>query len=141
MATAQTLLNEAQQRLRDTNARIWTRAELLDYLNEGYRRLCLEASLPGFLAYDFPPRWPYGVTAHWERDQVAPARAWVPFLRFSTGVYIASYRWEIEHLIGTAVTASKACIARTEGSWEAKLYVRDPENCRGVPNLASPARI
>jgi len=57
MATAQTLLNEAQQRLRDTNARIWTRAELLDYLNEGYRRLCLEASLPGFLAYDFPPRW------------------------------------------------------------------------------------
>lgn len=122
MATAQTLLNEAQQRLRDTNARIWTRAELLDYLNEGYRRLCLEASLPGFLAYNTPPRWPYGVTAHWERDQVAPARAWVPFLRFSTGVYIASYRWEIEHLAGTTPSASKACIT---APWEFIYEVTD----------------
>lgn len=108
MDTVSAILTLAQRYLHDDGT-LWTRTELLSYLNEGYTRLLAETNaIRRFKAYDMPSRTHYAVTFAWEA-QYAPsdARTWtLQAQHFSLGPLLATYPWEVEHCDGATPTAS-----------------------------------
>ena len=116
MSTVTTILDECEQRLHDPSNKIWSRAELLGYLNEAQRELSVQSNLLASLAaYDSPGRWGYAASQPWEVEQVRPARAWLPFLRGPDAKSRSTGQWEIEFIDGRTPTTSVAGITQP---WE-----------------------
>lgn len=68
--TVASLIDQITERLGD-NASVASRAEILDWLTDGYGRLVREAATPCMLeAHDIPPKVSYAVTYEWERQYV-----------------------------------------------------------------------
>jgi len=116
LSTVATILDECEQRLHDPSNKIWSRAELLGYLNESNREIAIRSNLLAALAaYDSPGRWGYAASQPWEVEQVRHSRAWLPFLRGQDARSRSTGQWEIEVLDGRTPTTSVAGITQP---WE-----------------------
>lgn len=118
MATAASILDDAQVYLHDDGT-IWSRAELLDYLNDGYKRLLTEtAAIRALRCLDVPPRYTYTVSYPWERQHhLGDSHQWT-WPTITEGDYAATYRWEIEQLVGATPSNGEAACTQ---AWE-RLY-------------------
>lgn len=118
MDTAAAILDAAQVYLHDDGT-IWSRAELLDYLNDGYKRLLTETTaIRALLCLDVPPRYPFVITHPWERQQHSGRdRQWT-WATMTEGGYECTHRWEIEHLAGGIPADGEAACTQ---AWE-RLY-------------------
>lgn len=124
MTTAGTILDQCYYYLHD-DATVWSRAELLDYLNQGYRKALLETNAcRGLTALATPPRPYVSITYPWERQYArgiyyewSYSNPALPGLR-------CCYQWEIEHHVGTPAS----CGVNYTSPWE-RVYSDD-----GVPD-------
>ena len=106
MATVSSILDKALEYLHDDGT-IWTRTELLDYLNEGYRQLLVRTrAARNLVALDVPPRPQYAITYPWERqfvDGTIHEWTWADNLNGTR----ACYAWEVEQELGMTPTTSE----------------------------------
>lgn len=108
MATFDTILDQAQERLHD-NGSIWTRTELLRWGNDGYREfLAKSRCVRRITLIDVPPRYAYTYCHDWESrfTEQGPARRmlWPSLDR----AYACTGQWEAERLEGVTPTNSQA---------------------------------
>lgn len=109
MATAGAILDDALIYLHDDGT-IWTRTELLDYLNQGYRNLLLQTKAArNLVAFDVPPRPAWSISQPWERQHVSILGSvhewsWADAANGSR----SSYEWEAEAELGITPTASES---------------------------------
>ncbi len=106
MSTASVILDRVQEYLHD-NATIWTRAELLRWLNDGYERLLSGSRCVRRFTYiDLPPRYAMTYCHEWESrftDQGPSKRmTWAAL----DGRYACTNQWEAEQLEGVTPTDS-----------------------------------
>ena len=119
MTTAAEILDSAYIYLHDDGT-LWSRPELLAYLNDGYRRFLVESTaIRRLTAMTTPPRYRSSVSYPWER-QYAPEPAWEwTWQDPARGGVACTYQWEIEENAGATPTASfMACTH----PWE-RIYV------------------
>ena len=93
------ILDQVQERLHDGGV-IWSRAELLDWLNDGYRQMLAEshcAVRP--VVFEVPPHTAWAGTYEWE-DAHAPGTFRV--LTRASQIYTVTHTWELQHLEGIA---------------------------------------
>lgn len=114
MATVESILDDVQSNLHDDGS-VWRRAELLRWLNDGYRQLLAQAHpVTRPFQIDVPGRTAWSATFEWE-DRHAQGT----FRRFTTPMQNAhsqgTYRWETEALAGIEPTNSYDCITQL---WE-----------------------
>lgn len=109
METCEAILDKVQEFLHD-EASIWTRAELLRWLNDGYRQLV--ASTGGvrrFFVFDVPPRTTWVGSFEWE-DRHSPGT----FRKFTksalSGTMECTFQWEVEMLEGLTPTNSNNAV-------------------------------
>ena len=118
MATAASILDDAQVYLHDDGT-IWSRAELLDYLNDGYKRLLTETSaIRTIRCLDVPPRYTYVISHPWERQQILGQSHQWTWPTLTEAQYACAYRWEIEQLAGATPSNGEAACTQ---AWE-RLY-------------------
>lgn len=113
-ATVKTELDKIQTRLHD-QAVLWTRAELLRWFNDGYRRLVAESeAVRRFFVFNVPPRSAGSGTYDWEQRHAGGT-----FRKFAKtalgGAVVCSYQWEVEALEGISPTAANPCFTQL---WE-----------------------
>lgn len=108
MATAASILDDAQAYLHDPSSIIWTRAELLDYLNHGYNRLLVQTKAARHLiGLDVPPRPQWAISHPWERQYVTGSvHEWL-WADNGSGSR-SSYEWEAEQELAFTPTASES---------------------------------
>lgn len=123
MGHVKDILDRAQRWLHDAepigfDGTIWTRAELLDWLHDGYRRLLAESQATRrFHVLDVPGRFAVSMTQEWEaRCAVKVGTFWRWTHAAATGGYAASSFFEVEQLEGTCPT-TRASEAVTQ-PWE-----------------------
>lgn len=108
-------LDLVQQKLHDNGA-IWSRTELLRWINSGYRELLSRSgAFSRLLPLDVPGRHSYAVTYPWETRHTSGGTWWFPMLACYAGTRQATAQWEVEHLDG--VTPSAALVGLTM-QWE-----------------------
>jgi hypothetical protein len=114
------LLDQAQSHLHDDGV-IWTRTELLEWLNDGYRKMLSESqAVIRPFQYDLPPRSTFAGTYEWE--DVSDGT----FQRFTRPLrqYATTFEWEVEHLEGA--TAPENSYPAVTQLWET--YLTDDTN-------------
>jgi hypothetical protein len=95
MSTVSEDLDWVQRRLHDSGT-IWTRAELLDWYNSGYRNLCWQTkAVRRFQYYDLPPRYAFTQTFDWETQFTNHAPARVMTHTFHDRTYACTSVWEV----------------------------------------------
>lgn len=94
-------LNWVQTILQDTptpgdDGSLWTRAELLDAYNAGYRHLLTQSqAVRRFTALDIPGRFTWAITHDWEARYTQGGTFWQWSWAAQNGRYAASALWEI----------------------------------------------
>ena len=106
MVLAAEILDTAQEYLHDDGT-LWTRAELLDYLNDACRRALTETkAIRALTIVPVPPRLSASLSYAWERQYTeVPCSVWTWEARVG-GDLATAYAWEVEHLAGMATPAS-----------------------------------
>jgi hypothetical protein len=116
--TASVILDKAQKYLHDTGT-IWSREELLGYLNHGYMRLLAESDgLRRLAAYETPARSLVSITHPWERQYAHDfyRDAWtMRSMHSEVGEVRCTYAWEVQHNDGGTVSSSEN---NSTQSWE-----------------------
>lgn len=122
MVSVSSILDKAQRYLHDDTEALWTRAELLEYLNHGQMRLLTETeAIRRLVAYNIPSRVNMSFTHPWESQYGDPSsRSWT----FGTqhillGPLRCTYAWEVEHNDGA--TPTNSANAATQ-QWERILF-------------------
>ena len=116
MATVKTLLDRAQRHLADAqtigeDGVIWTRAELLAWLRDGYRTfLARTEAAKRFVVLPVPPRHSFSITYPWEQRHVqgGTLRHWT-FTSFD-GRRQTTTLWELESREGLTPQTHHTCI-------------------------------
>jgi len=108
-------LDLIQARLHDGGT-VWTRAELLNWYNDGYYQLCWQSgAIRRLQFYDLPPRFAYTHTFEWETQftQHGPSRCigW----SFHDRTYRCTSYWEVSLITGHVPAASLPGITQ---DWE-----------------------
>ena len=123
MATVKTILDRAQRWLHDAetigdDGTLWSRQELLDWLNDGYRQLLAQSQATRrFHVLDVPGRFACTHTQEWEaRFAVKVGTFWRWTHAAATGGYACSSFFEGEQLEGMSPT-TRASEAVTQ-PWE-----------------------
>jgi hypothetical protein len=123
MPQVQDILDHAQRWLHDAetigeDGTLWTRAELLDWLNDAYRALLAQSQATRrFHVLDVPGRFACTMTQEWEaRFAVKAGTFWRWTHAAATGGYAACSFWEAEQLEGISPT-TRASEAVTQ-PWE-----------------------
>ena len=115
MATIETILDQAQEKLHDSGT-LWSRNELLRWFNNGYEEfLRVSACVRRFAMIDVPPRYAFTYTHEWEVrfTNQGPSRMMAfPALNAKRR---CTALWEVQHLEG--VTPSAARVGLTQ-DWE-----------------------
>ena len=113
MATCETLIDQCQERLHDDGT-LWTRDELLDWLNDGYRQLLSQAhACVRPVIFDVPPRVAWAGSQDWEDSSNKGT-----FQRFTRGgqQIQPTHDWELEFLEG--ITPTSGDTYAVTGLWE-----------------------
>lgn len=85
---------------------IWSRAELLNYLNDGYRALLTQSqAVLRFTALPVPGTFTYSTTQDWEARYANGGTVYTWTWQADTGGYAASSLWEVEQLEGVQPTS------------------------------------
>lgn len=106
MTTVATELDNIQSRLHDSGT-LWSRAELLRWLNDAYRQLLAQsAAFTRILPLDVPGRHTYACSFQWE-DRHVTGTYWFPLLPNYGNTRHATSTWEVEFLEGLTPTASR----------------------------------
>lgn len=119
MATIESDLDRCQRFLGDASTigedgQIWTRAELLDWYQDGYRQLLLQSQgTRRWTVLPIPPRWTASGTQPWE-SRFAWGGTWWQWTHQALG-YGASSLWEVETLEGLTPTAASEGLSH---GWE-----------------------
>lgn len=122
MPTVETLLDEAQSRLHDGGA-VWPRAELLRYLNDGYRELLAKSqAVRQWRTLDLPGRVAYSVTYEWEARYANGATVRKLSRTALAGSRQATALWEVQALAGAMPTASLGGLTQ---EWERAFVTSD----------------
>jgi hypothetical protein len=123
MPQVQDILDHAQRWLHDAepigdDGTLWTRQELLDWLQDGYRALLAQSQATRrFHVLDVPGRFACTMTQPWEaRFAVKEGTFWQWAHTANSGGYACSSFWEVEQLEGIAPT-TRASEAGTQ-PWE-----------------------
>lgn len=112
--TIGTIIDQAQEFLHDSGA-IWTRAELLNWANDGYRQLLARShAVVRPFQIDVPGRTAWSGTQEWE-DRHGSGTFRVFTFQVESASVSATYKWEAEFLAGLTPTDSGDCIAQL---WE-----------------------
>lgn len=124
MELCETILDKCQEFLHDSAA-LWTRAELLRWLNDGYRQLVSQShGVKRFFIFDVPPRTTYAGAFEWE-DRHGPGT----FRKFTkaalSGSVECTYQWEVEFLEGLTPTNSNNAVTHL---WELAYVGSDIDN-------------
>lgn len=122
MATAQALLDTAREYLHDETALIWTEAELLDYCNDGFRRLVgASGAIRALAVVTVPPRLAATTTHPWEAQYApTPTDVWTWGGHWH-GEIATGFLWEIEQAAGATPANSPGAVTQP---WE-KVYAED----------------
>lgn len=92
------ILDKVQEKLHDDGV-IWTRTELLEWVNDGYRQMLAQSqAVQRPYQYDLPPRCAYAGTQEWEDVAKGTFQRFTKLIRNLS----ATYEWEIEHIEGVA---------------------------------------
>ena len=110
MPTAADLLDDVQRFLQDTttpgsDGALWTRADLLESLNDAYRELLTKSqAVRRYTILDVPGRFSSTGTSNWEARYAAGGsyRKWT----WSAIGYECSSMWEVQHLEGVTPLTS-----------------------------------
>jgi hypothetical protein len=106
MITVGDELTTIRTRLHDDGA-IWSDAELLRFINDGYREILAKSqAFSRLLPLDVPGRHTYAVSYPWETRHTSGGTWWLPMLACYAGTRQATSQWEVEHLDGVSPTAS-----------------------------------
>lgn len=101
--TVSTLIDDVTKRLGDS-ARIISRAEIKDWIVDGYARLVRDARTPAKIeAQDVPPRHSYAITHEWEREYVDGTARKFTYTHYS-GKFECTHLWEVSDQFGEATT-------------------------------------
>ena len=124
METCEAILDKCQEFLHDEEA-IWTRAELLRWLNDGYRVLVADSrSVKRFFIFDVPPRVTFAGSFEWE-DRHGPG-TWRKFTKSAlSGSVECTFQWEVEFLEGLTPTNSNNAVTYL---WELAYIGSDIDN-------------
>lgn len=107
-------LNKVQSVLHD-GGKIWTRDELVDWFNDGYRRLLGQThAVKRLVCMDVPPRFPVTMTYQWE-TRYAYGSNYTPFFSILNNDRKATYQWEAEQAEGETTTNSLSLVTHP---WE-----------------------
>lgn len=114
MSTVSDEIDIIQTRLHDDGA-LWTRAELLNWLNDGYSGMLADSgACRRFFIFDVPPRAAYAVSQEWEAQYAGST-----FRKFSKsvagGTAQCTFEWEVEFTESATPTNSLSCITQL---WE-----------------------
>jgi len=110
MATCATLIDETQLLLGDstlsgTDGQIWSRAEILDALNDGYRALLTQSqAVRRWTILETPPQYTMTGDHEWEGRFVKGGTFWCH--NMVTEGYSAEHLWEVQVLEGVEPEAS-----------------------------------
>lgn len=106
------------------NGTLWSRSELLRYLNDGYRTLLTRSqAVRRFVTLDVPGRWTYTGTFEWEARYANGGSFWQ--FTWSAPGYACTSLWEVQLLEGVTPEASSIGVSQ---EWERR-YV----TTSGVP--------
>lgn len=117
------ILDECQKYLHDAttigqDGRIWTRSELLAYLNDGYRAMLSQSQATRrFTILDMPGSIGSAITHGWEQRHTAGT-----YLQWgvqAVGGFTCSALWEVEQLEGIATTPASEGITQP---WERAFF-------------------
>ena len=109
MTTVRQDLDDVQRKLHDAPAlgedgSIWTRAELLDWYNEGYRQLlAMTHATQRFTVLEVPPRYTATGTQQWMARH-ANGGSFLQWAHAAEGGWAVSSLWQIEMIEGTTQT-------------------------------------
>lgn len=110
MSSVSTILNDVQRELQDaevlgTDGMLWTRAELLNWLRDGYQRLLAQSQGQRRLrAFDMPPRTSFSYTYPWERQHLQGGTGrQVTYSTYDSRRQVTTL-WEIESRAGLTPT-------------------------------------
>ncbi len=122
------ILDGAQSFLHDNSGRVWTRAELLRLLNDGYRQFIAEA-LPTVRIYqlDVPARDTGAGSQEWEDQQVSGNFSHFTIPAQSL-VYQCTYSWEAELLAGSIPTEPQNGYDCVTHDWERSYVENNVDN-------------
>lgn len=121
MPTCKTILDDTQRRLHDAatigdDGLIWSRAELLDWLNDAYRAMLTQsAAVRRLTTLEVPPRFTYTMTQPWEQRHTSNGTHWMWAIKAGNTGFSVSYLFEVEALEGIAGTKSSEGITQ---QWE-----------------------
>lgn len=101
--TVSTLIDDVTKRLGDS-ALIASRAEIKDWIADGYARMVRDARTPAKIeAQDIPPRHSYAITHEWERDYVDGTARKFTYTHYS-GKFECTHLWEVSDQFGETTT-------------------------------------
>ena len=115
MATLSVLIDDILERLHDDGT-LFSRAEILRWLNEGYRFITNQTRhAKTFTAFDLPPRHTRAITHDWEEKTLGSGsfRKWT--FTHQNGVRECTFLWEAQQADGLTPSAQLKAVSQL---WE-----------------------
>jgi hypothetical protein len=101
--TVSSLIDDVTKRLGDS-ATIVSRAEIKDWIADGYARMVRDARTPAKIeVQDVPPRHSFAITHEWEREYVDGTARKFTYTHFS-GLFECTYLWEVSEQFNESTT-------------------------------------
>ena len=103
--TAQTQIDRARLKLNDSAKILWSDAELLGWLNDGYRMLLAKShAVRRLIPFASPGRHTYAISHEWESRHASKGTVRHLHRTGKAGSRSMSSMWEVEHVAGVTPT-------------------------------------